>query len=49
MNKLSINFNNTEFMVVTTKQNKPELKVSIANICQQKKIFFKRQKMLDRL
>ena len=26
MNKLSINFNKTEFMVVTTKQNKPELK-----------------------
>ena len=31
MNKLSINFNKTEFMVVTTKQNKPELKVSIDN------------------
>ena len=29
--KLSINFNKTEFMVVTTKQNKPELKVSIDN------------------
>ena len=27
VNKLSINFNKTEFMVVTTKQNKPELKV----------------------
>ena len=31
VNKLSINFNKTEFMVVTTKQNKPELKVSIDN------------------
>ena len=31
LNKLSINFNKTEFMVVTTKQNKPELKVSIDN------------------
>ena len=31
MNKLSINFNKTKFMVVTTKQNKPELKVSIDN------------------
>ena len=26
VNKLSINFNKTEFMVVTTKQNKPEFK-----------------------
>ena len=31
VNKLSINFNKTEFMVVTTKQNKLELKVSIDN------------------
>ena len=31
LNKLSINFKKTEFMVVTTKQNKPELKVSIDN------------------
>ena len=31
VNKLSINFNKIEFMVVTTKQNKPELKVSIDN------------------
>ena len=31
LNKLSINFNQTEFMVLTTKQNKPELKVSIDN------------------
>ena len=31
VNKLSINFNKTEFMVVTTKQKKPELKVSIDN------------------
>ena len=31
VNKLSINFNKTEFMVVTTQQNKPELKVSIDN------------------
>ena len=31
LNKLSINFNKTEFMVVTTKQNKPKLKVSIDN------------------
>ena len=31
VNKLSINFNKTEFMVVATKQNKPELKVSIDN------------------
>ena len=30
-NKLAINFNKTEFMVVTAKQNKPELKVSIDN------------------
>ena len=28
---LSINFNKTEYMVVTTKHNKPELKVSIDN------------------
>ena len=47
VNKLSINFNKTEFMVVTTKQNKPELKISIDNTGQQKKFFFKRQ-MLDR-
>ena len=26
---MSINFNKTEFMVVATKQNKPELKVSV--------------------
>ena len=31
VNRLSINFNKTEFMVETTKQNKPELKVSIDN------------------
>ena len=31
LNKLSINLNKTEFMVLTTKQNKPELKVSIDN------------------
>ena len=31
LNKLSITFNKTEFMLVTTKQNKPELKVSIDN------------------
>ena len=31
LNKLSINFTKTEFMVVTTKQNKPKLKVSIDN------------------
>ena len=31
VNKLSTNFNKTEFMVVTTKQNKPELKLSIDN------------------
>ena len=31
VNKLLINFNKTEYMVVTTKQNKPELKVSIDN------------------
>ena len=31
VNKLSINFNKTEFMVVTTKPNKPQLKVSIDN------------------
>ena len=31
LNKLSININKTEIMVVTTKQNKPELKVSVDN------------------
>ena len=31
LNKLSIYFNKIEFMIVTTKQNKPELKVSIHN------------------
>ena len=31
VNKLSINFNKTEFMVVTTKQSKSELKVSTDN------------------
>ena len=31
MNELSINFNKTEFMIVTTKQNKPQLTVSIDN------------------
>ena len=31
LNKSSINFNKTEFMVVTTKQNKRELKVSVDN------------------
>ena len=31
LNKLSIKFHKTELMVVTTKQNKPELKVSIDN------------------
>ena len=31
LNKLSINFNETEFTVVTTKQNEPELKISIDN------------------
>ena len=31
LNKLSINFNKTKFMIVTTKQNRPELKVSIDN------------------
>ena len=31
LNELSINFNKTEFIVVTTKQNKPELKVALDN------------------